>query len=99
MRPVDLEQVFVGRVGGRVELKLMLQDAVGRRTRPIHLAPTGDEREAVAWLGRALARDGAIRSVRKLRLRVARGATLQDDAALATALQKAFAAERARTTS
>jgi hypothetical protein len=93
---VDVEQVFVARSGGRVELTLMLLDPIGRRTRPVHLAPTGDVAEAVGWLGRALARDATVRSVRGARLRVHRGDALRDDPLLASALDAAFRAERAR---
>jgi hypothetical protein len=93
---LDLEQLFVARVGGRIELRSMLLDSVGRRTRPVHVAPTADERDAVAWFGRVLARDASVRSVRKVRLRVARADALVDDPGLAAALRSAFAAERAR---
>jgi len=96
MRPVDLEQLFIARVGGRIECRLMLVDAVGRRTRPIHLAPTADERDAVGWLGRIHARDAAIPTVRAVRVRVTRGDALVDDPAFAALLHEAFSAERAR---
>lgn len=95
MRPERLEQVFVGRRGGRVELRLVLEAASGARTRTALLAPSADEGEAVRWAGRALARSGDVRDVARLRLRVERGGALVDDPVLARALTDAFRAERA----
>lgn len=92
MRAERLEQVFVERKGGRVELRLVLEAASGARTRTTLWAPSGDLAEAVRWAGRALARAGEVRDVARLRLRVARGGDLVDDRALAQALVAAFAA-------
>ena len=96
MRPERLEQVFVARRGGRIELRLVLEAASGARTRTTLLAPGAAPDEAVRWAGRALARAGEVRDVDRVRLRVERGGRLVDDAALARGLVEAFRAERAR---
>jgi len=94
VRAHALEQLFVARRGGRVELRLVLVDPADGRTRTTLLAPTADEREAVRWLGRHLAREGRVHDLRRLRVRVERGGALADDAALAAALVAAFRDER-----
>lgn len=96
MRAERLEQVFVGRRSGRIELRLVLEAASGARTRTTLLAPGGTPDEAVRWAGRALARAGEVRDVARVRLRVERGGALVDDAALARDLVAAFHAELAR---
>ena len=88
-----MEQVFVGRRGGRIELRFVLEAASGARTRTTLLAPGAAPEEAVRWAGRALARAGEVRDVERVRLRVERGGTLVDDAALARVLVEAFRAE------
>ncbi len=93
MRAERLEQVFVARREGRVELRLVLESASGARTRTSLLAPGADPEEAVRWAGRALARAGEVRDVARVRLRVERGASLVDDPALARSLVEAFRAE------
>ncbi len=95
MRPNALEQLFVARRGDRVELRLVLVDPADGRTRVTHLAPTADEREAVRWLGRHLAREGEVRDLSRLRVRVDRGGQLLDASALARDLVDAVSAERA----
>ena len=94
MQPHALEQLFVARRGGRIELRLVLVDPADGRTRGTLLAPTADPAEAVRWLGRHLAREGGIHDFRRLRVRVERGGTLVDDPALAADLAAAFRAER-----
>jgi hypothetical protein len=94
VRAERLEQVFVGRKGGRIELRLVLEAASGARTRTTLLAPGSAPDEAVRWAGRALARAGEVRDVDRVRLRVERGGALVDDAALARGLVEAFRAER-----
>lgn len=95
MRPNALEQLFVARRSDRVELRMVLVDPADGRTRVTHLAPTADEREAVRWLGRHLAREGEIRNLARLRVRVERGGELSDAPALARDLVDAYRAERA----
>jgi hypothetical protein len=90
VRAERLEQVFVARRGGRVELRLVLEAVTGARTRTTLLAPVADPLEAVRWAGRALAREGEVRDLSRLRLRVERGGDLVDDPALAAALIAAF---------
>jgi hypothetical protein len=90
VRAERLEQVFVARRGGRIELRLVLEAVTGARTRTTLLAPVADALEAVRWAGRALARDGEVRDLSRLRLRVERGGDLVDDPALAAALVAAF---------
>ena len=94
MRAERLDQVFVGRRGGRIELRLVLESASGARTRTTLLAPGAAPDEDVRWAGRALARAGEVRDVERVRLRVERGGTLVDDAVLARGLVEAFRAER-----
>jgi hypothetical protein len=94
VQPHALEQLFVARRGGRIELRLVLVDAAEGRTRASHLAPTADEGEAVRWLGVHLAREGSVRDLRHLRVRVERGGGLVDDPALAERFVAAFAQER-----
>jgi hypothetical protein len=93
VRAERLEQVFVGRRAGRIELRLVLEDAAGARTRTTLHAPGADPLEAVRWAGRALARAGEVRDLSRLRLRVERGGELVDDARLADELAAAFRAE------
>jgi hypothetical protein len=95
VRPNALEQLFVARRGDRVELRLVLVDPADGRTRVTHLAPTADEREAVRWLGRHLAREGEIRDLRRLRVRVGRGGQLLDAPELARDLVAAYREARA----
>lgn len=95
MTPDALEQLFVARRGGRVELRMVLVDPAAGRTRSALLAPTADEGEAVRWLGRHLAREGSVRDLRRLRVRVAREGALRDAPALAEELRAAFRATRA----
>jgi hypothetical protein len=94
VRPNALEQLFVARRAHRVELRMVLVDPADGRTRVTHLAPTADEREAVRWLGRHLAREGEIRDLGRLRVRVERGGELDDAPALGRELVAAYAAER-----
>jgi len=94
VRPHALEQLFVARCGGRIELRLVLVDAAEGRSRATHLAPTTDEDEAVRWLGRHLARAGEVRDLRRLRVRVARGGALVDAPALGDRLVAAYRAAR-----
>jgi hypothetical protein len=94
VRPNALEQVFVARRGGRVELRLVLVDPADGRTRATHMAPTGDESEATRWLGRHLARGGEIDDLRRLRVRVERGGGLVDAPALARELIAAYEATK-----
>ena len=93
MRAERLEQVFVGRRGGLIELRLVLEAASGARTRTTLLSPAAAPDEAVRWAGRALARAGEVRDVDRVRLRVERGGALVDDASLARGLVEAFRAE------
>lgn len=93
MRAERLEQVFVARRGGRIELRLVLESASGARTRTTLLAPGAAPDEAVRWAGRALARAGEVRNVERVRLRVERGGALVDDPGLARGLVEAFRAE------
>jgi len=96
VRPNALEQVFVARRGGLVELRLVLVDPADGRTRTTQLAPTGDEREAARWLGRQLARAGEIDDLRRLRVRTGRGGQLADAPGLARELVAAYGAELGR---
>ncbi len=95
MRPNALEQLFVARRGDRIELRMVLVDPADGRTRVTQLAPTGDEREAVRWLGRHLAHRGEIHDLRRLRVRVGRGERLHDAPVLARDLLAAYRAVRA----
>jgi hypothetical protein len=94
VRAHALEQLFVARRAGRIELRLVLVDPAEGRTRTTLSAPTADEGAAVRWLGVHLARDGAVRDLRRLRVRVERGGALVDEPALGDALAAAFRAER-----
>jgi hypothetical protein len=94
VQPHALEQLFVARRGGRIELRLVLVDPADGRTRTTLLAPTADPAEAVRWLGRHLAREGGVHDFRRLRVRIERAGALVDDRALAAELAAAFQAER-----
>jgi hypothetical protein len=94
VRAHALEQLFVARRGGRIELRLVLVDAAEGRTRVTHLAPTTDEDEAVAWLGVHLAREGEVHDLRRLRVRVERGGALVDAPGLGERFLTAFRRER-----
>lgn len=90
MRAEALEQVFVSRKGGRVELRLVMEAVSGARSRSSLLAPTADPAEAVRWAGRQLALAGEVRDLSRLRLRVERAGELQDDPALRQELLRSF---------
>lgn len=92
MKPDALEQVFVSRRAGRIELLTVRVDPAEGRSRATLLAPTTDATEALAWLGRHLAREGQVRSLTRLRVRVQRGAEWQDAPELRDALRRAFVA-------
>lgn len=94
MRAHALEQLFVARRGGRIELRLVLVDPAEGRTRATHRPPTADEGEAVTWLGVHLAREGEVRDLRRLRVRVERGGELVDDPGLGERFVAAFERER-----
>lgn len=79
--PNAVEQVFLERRGGRVEVLLVLEDDAGGRSRERLPLPTSDLSEATRWTARRLAQRG-IRPARKLRLRVAGGDDLRDDEVL-----------------
>jgi len=94
VRPHALEQLFVARRGGRIELRVVLVDPAEGRTRATHLAPSADEREAVRWLGTHLAREGSVRDFSRMRVRVERGGALVDDAVLGAELVAAYRVAR-----
>lgn len=92
MRVDRVEQVFVRRRAGRIELLMVLESPAGDRERETLQAPTGLPEEAVRFAGTHLARRGIAASGR-LRLRVERGGKLVDDARLRDVLLSTLARE------
>jgi hypothetical protein len=97
VRAHALEQLFVARRAGRIELRLVLVDPAEGRTRVTHRPPTADEGEAVAWLATHLAREGEVSDLRRLRVRVERGGGLVDAPELAERFIAAFRRGRGAT--
>ncbi|MEJ2666141.1 MAG: hypothetical protein P8Z81_03400 [Deinococcales bacterium] len=81
MRPEAVEQLFVRRRGGRVELLVVLETPAGERLRETLLAPTASAEDAVRYAAVQLARRG-LRAARRVRVRRETGGTLIDDEAL-----------------
>lgn len=90
---LELEQLFVRRRGGRIELLLVLEDPAGGRHRERLLLPYAEPRAAVEALGRILARRGDVAGRLSPRVREERGGTLVDRPAWAEAFLDAFDAE------
>ncbi|HKI57155.1 MAG TPA: hypothetical protein VKB31_08395 [Trueperaceae bacterium] len=91
MRAEVVEQVFVRRRGGRVELLVVLETPAGERQRETLLAPTSSPEEAVRYAAVQLARRG-LGAATRLRLRRDLGGTLVDDPQLKQAFLRAMAA-------
>lgn len=89
-----LEQLFVRPRGAGLELLLVLENAAGARFRETLQLPTRDAFEAVRRAARHLARRGDALDVGRLRLRVERGGSLEDDGALERAFVEAFELNR-----
>jgi len=88
-----VEQIFVRRRAGRIELLMVLESPAGDRERETLQAPTASPEAAVRFAGVHLARRGIVASNR-LRLRTERGGDLVDDAHLREVLVAALAHER-----
>lgn len=89
MRPQAVEQLFVRRRGGRIELLAVLETPAGERVRETLLAPTASPEEAVRYAGVQLARRG-LRAARRVRVRRETGGALVDDEALKRAFLAAL---------
>lgn len=92
-----VQQLFVRRRGGRIELSWVLEDPAGARFR--ETLPTMDTAAdaAVGTAARHLARRGDVVGAPKLRVRVEGNGTLTDAPELARAFRRAWRAERDRT--
>jgi hypothetical protein len=84
-----VEQLFVRRRAGRVEVLMVLESPAGDRERETMQAPTASPEDAVRFAGVHLARRGIVASNR-LRLRIERGGDLVDDAHLREVLVAAL---------
>ena len=93
MIPEALEQVFVTRREGRIELLTVRVDAVERRSRVTLPTPTSDPAEAMRWLARQLAREGRVRNLERLRVRMKREGDWQEAPELRAELRRVFAHE------
>ena len=89
----ELEQLFVRRRGGRIELLLVLEDPAGGRHREIVPLPHADPSAAVTALGRLLARRGDVVDAPRLRIREERARTLIERPDLVPVFLEAFEAE------
>lgn len=94
MRAEALQQLFVKRRAGRVELLLVLESPSGSRQRRTVTTPATDEHAAIVYLARYLAQDGS-RPHPRLRVRRDVGGELVDAPALKSALLEALADEAA----
>jgi len=92
-----VEQLFVRRRAGRIELLMVLESPAGDRERETLQTPTGSPEEAVRFAGIHLARRGIAASDR-LRLRVERGGGLVDDSRLRALLLATLTRERVEDT-
>jgi hypothetical protein len=92
----ELEQVFLRRRSGRYEALAVIERESGARERSTVQLPAEGLEEAARALGRHLARSALADGTRGARVRVERGGTLHDDAALAALLTAAFDEERRR---
>lgn len=91
MRAERVEQLFLRRRGGRLEVLVVAETPAGERQRETLLAPTAEPEAAVRYAAVQLARRGLVAAPR-LRLRRERGGALVDDAALRRAFLEAMAA-------
>lgn len=94
MRADVVEQLFVERRGGRVELLVVLETPAGERQRERLLAPTAVPEEAMRYAAVQLGRRG-LRAGSRLRVRREQSGTLVDDPALKRAFLEAWAADAA----
>lgn len=94
MRASHVEQVFVRRRGGRVEVSFVFEDPAGGRTRESLATPMASAADALRYAATWLARRG-LRVGPRLRLRVERGSELLDDAALRSTFLAACRSESA----
>lgn len=92
MRADAVEQVFVHRRAGRIELLVVLESPSGERQRETLLAPTASPLEAVGYAAVHLARRG-IGPARRVRVRVDRGGALRDDPTLLEAFLRRLRSE------
>ena len=88
-----VEQVFVTTKGGAVDVMMVLENPAGARFRERFSMPGNDRREAVRRAARWLAYRNQVGGTRRLRLRVERGGTLEDDARLKDAFDAALREE------
>lgn len=92
----ELEQVFVRRRAGRVQVDLVLEDPAGGRHRETLPLPYDDAMLAMEALGRILARRGDVVDAPRLRVREETSGGLVDRPAFVAAFGRAFEAERVR---
>lgn len=89
----ELEQLFLRRRAGRVEVMMVFEDPSGARHRETLPLPHTDVGEAVGALGRILARRGDVDGAPRLRVREERGGELVDRTDLRDVFRGAFEAE------
>jgi hypothetical protein len=94
VRTDRVEQLFVRRRAGRIEVLMVLESPAGGRQRETLQTPTSSPEEAVRFAATHLARRGIAASDR-LRLRVERGGELVDDVRLRELLVARLAREAA----
>lgn len=87
----QVEQVFVRPKGGQLEVEVVLVALSGALKHDAMSFATRNEGDAVRRAARHLASRGDVESAEKARLRVARGASLVDDAALRRIFRHTFA--------
>jgi hypothetical protein len=88
----QIEQVFVRRRGGHIEISLVLVALSGATKRERLLLPTQDERQALVMTAENLARRPDVDGAAGARLRVATTGKLKDDPELLELFQRAFEA-------
>lgn len=92
MRASSLEQLFVERRAGHIELLMVFESPSGRRERRRVATPATDDLSAMTYLARYLRQDGATPHPR-LRVRRERGSSLEDAPQLKAALLSELARE------
>ena len=90
----DVEQVFLARTGGHIEVNMVLVTITGVPLRDRMVVATRDYEEAIVRLGRRLAQRPDVDSVDRARIRIRTGDRLDDAPGLKRKLVAAYSDRR-----